>query len=236
VAAYLDNFLGKLNPEVLNQLSSALNIDENVVSQIIPEVTALILEGLKKQKDDFGGQERVDHILDKYGSADALSNIGQLFERKKYDNRIDASLGGLLGHSGYDATNSISKNFDLDSNIASKIIPMLAPVILGVLTNKRDSKDIGSSGISALLEQNWNGGFFDFIEGIILGDSPKTAGEFLGGLSGVKSILNLLNIITAKLKKFIITLQEKYHTVIELAHKYCTQNPNLKYPNITKRI
>ncbi len=35
----------------------------------------MILGGLKKQKDNHGGEERVDHILNKYGSSSVLDDI-----------------------------------------------------------------------------------------------------------------------------------------------------------------
>jgi hypothetical protein len=181
-----------MGPEVANKLGSSLGIDQKIVQQIIPQVAPMILGGLKKQKDDFGGQQRVDHILNKYGSADVLQNLDQLFSKKLNDPKADPKLGGLLGDAGTQAANLISKNFNLDSNTAMKLIPMLAPVILGFLTNKRDNQGAGSIGIASLLDQNGDGSILDDVAGFLLNQaSGQKSGNFLtnllGGLFGKKN-------------------------------------------------
>ncbi len=61
--------MGSLGPEVSNQLSSTLGLDANTASQILPQVAPMILGGLKRQMEERGGAPRIDHILNKYGSA-----------------------------------------------------------------------------------------------------------------------------------------------------------------------
>lgn len=154
----------------------------------------MILGGLKKQKDEHGGQERVDHILNKYGSADTLNNLTELFSSKAKEQNPDPNLGGLLGNAGSQAVNMLSNQFKLDSGTVSKLIPMIAPVVLGFLTKKRDSGGAGSSGISALLDQDGDGSILDDVAGFLMGGSGKSGqsgmgnliGNLLGGLFGKK--------------------------------------------------
>lgn len=192
---FVDEFMGSLGPQVAKGLASNLGINKNVASQIIPHVIPMILGGLKKQKDDFGGEERVDHILNKYGSADVLSNLGGLFKTKAKDTSVDPRLGGLLGESGVQATDMIANQFKLDSSVAAKIIPMLAPVVLGALTKKRDAGGVGSSGIASLLDQDGDGSILDDVAGFLMqgllggGGTQKgggVLGSLLGGLFGKK--------------------------------------------------
>ncbi len=189
---FIEEFMSSMGPEVSKKMGSALNIDQNIIQQIIPQVAPMILGGLKNQKDNFGGEQRVDHILNKYGSADVLQNLDQLFSNKLNDPKTDPKLGGLLGDAGTQATNLISKNFNLDSNTDMKLIPMLAPVILGFLTNKRDSQGAGSSGIASLLDQNGDGSILDDVAGFLLNQSSgQKSGNLLtnllGGLFGKKN-------------------------------------------------
>jgi len=67
------------------------------VQKLIPQLAPLILSGLKRQKDDQGGDARVDHILNKYGDASVLNNINDFIASKTNDTAADANLGGLLG-------------------------------------------------------------------------------------------------------------------------------------------
>jgi len=188
MGTFIDDFVGSLGGDVSKEVSSSLGINPETVMQMLPAVAPLILGGLKKQKDEHGGADRVDHILNKYGSASVLDNLGDLFSSKAKDKNPDPNLGGLLGNSGGEAANLISKQFNLDGGTAMKLIPMLAPVILGFLTKQRDEGGKGSSGISALLDQDGDGSVLDDVAGFLMqglgGSSQKSSGNLLGGLLG----------------------------------------------------
>ena len=185
---FIDDLVGSLGGDVAKQVSSTLGIEPDKVMQMLPQVAPLILGGLKKQKDEHGGEERVDHILNKYGSASVLDNLGDLFSSKAKDENHDPNLGGLLGNSGGEAANLISKQLNIDSGTAMKLIPMLAPVILGFLTKQRDEGGKGSSGISSLLDQDGDGSILDDVGGFLLqglgGSSQKSSNNLLGGILG----------------------------------------------------
>jgi len=188
MASIMEEFLSSLGPEVASQLSANLDIEENAVQQMLPQIGPMILGGLKRQKDHYGGQERVDHILNKYGSADVLDNIGDFFSSQVQNREADPRLGGLLGDSGEEATNMLSKQFNLDGNTAMKIIPMLAPIILGFLTKTRDQGGAGSSGIASILDRDGDGSILDDVAEMFLqgstGRSRTGGGSLLGGLLG----------------------------------------------------
>ena len=185
----VEEFINSLGPEVTKKMSSTTNIDQGTLQQLLPAITPMILGGLKKQKDERGGQDRVDHILNKYGSPTVLDNMEDLFKQKLNDNSTEPNLGGLLGNAGTEATNMLTNNFKIDSNMASKLIPMLAPIVLGFLTKKRDSCT-GSSGLAGLLDQDGDGSVLDDVAGLFLGGLGGSSNKgnpltnLLGGLLG----------------------------------------------------
>lgn len=188
MASIMEEFLSSLGPEVSSKLSANLGIEENAVEQMLPQIGPMILGGLKRQKDNYGGQQRVDHILNKYGSADVLDDIGDFFSSQVQNREADPRLGGLLGDSGVQATNALSKQFNLDGNTAMKIIPMLAPIILGFLTKTRDQGGAGSSGIASILDRDGDGSILDDVAEMFLqgsaGRSRTSGGGLLGALLG----------------------------------------------------
>jgi hypothetical protein len=186
---FVEEFMGTLGPQVTKELSKNLGIQKSAASQIVPQLIPMILGGLKKQKDEQGGEARVDHILNKYGSSSVLEDIGGLFSKKVKDDTVDPRLGGLLGESGVQATDMIANQFKLDSSVASRLIPMLAPVVLGALTQKRDAQGAGSSGIASLLDQDGDGSILDDVAGFLMkgllgGSGSQTGGNVLGSLLG----------------------------------------------------
>jgi len=187
MASIVEEFMSSLGPEVSSQLSANLGIEENAVQQMLPQIAPMILGGLKRQKDNYGGEERVDHILNKYGSADVLDNIGDFFSAQVQDQQADPRLGGLLGDSGVQATNMLSEQFNLSGSTATKIIPMLAPIILGFLTQKRDQGGAGSTGIASILDRDGDGSILDDVAEMFLQGSSgrsRAGGGLLGGLLG----------------------------------------------------
>lgn len=184
MANFIDEFMKTLGPQVTKELSSKMNIDQNIAKKLLPQIAPLILGGLKRQKDNFGGAERVDHILNKYGSASALENIAGIFTKGVKEKNPDPALGGLLGNSGLQAVSLLAKQFNLKGDQAKQLIPMLAPIILGALTKKRDADGVGSSGIAALLDQDGDGSILDDVAGFLMKGSGSSRGGsgLLGGL------------------------------------------------------
>jgi predicted transcriptional regulator len=185
---FIDEFMKSYGPEVTSQLSSNLNVDRGTVQKLIPQLAPLILSGLKRQKDTRGGDERVNHILNKYGDSSALNNIKDLISVKTKATAPDANLGGLLGENGgVQAAQMLAKNMNIDASTIIKMIPALTPVILGALSKKRDTGGAGISGIGALLDADGDGSILDDVAGFILkgGSGQQTKGKgLLGSLLG----------------------------------------------------
>jgi len=189
MANFIDEFMKAYGPEVTRQMSSNFNLDQGTVQKLIPKLAPLIISGLKKQKDTQGGDERVDHILNKYGDSSVLDNIKDLISSKANDSSVDANLGGLLGaNGGVQAAQALAGNLNLDASTIMKIIPALAPIILGALSRKRDTGGAGISGIGSLLDANGDGSILDDVAGFLLkggAGATQTKGKgLLGSLLG----------------------------------------------------
>jgi hypothetical protein len=91
----------------------------------------------------------------------------------------------LLGESGgVQAAHALGKSMNIDASKIIKMIPALAPLILGALSKKRDTAG-GIGGIGSLLDANGDGSIIDDVTGFILGGSGQTKGKgILGSLLG----------------------------------------------------
>jgi hypothetical protein len=188
MADFIESFLKDYGGEVSEQLSSNLNIDQNTALRLLPLVTPLILGGLKRQAEVHGGKnkrarsDRVNHILNKYGSPSVLDHIGNEFQTRAGVRKPDPRLGGLLGDSGIEAANTMSKQFGLDKKTAMKLIVMLAPIILGALSKQKSKKGMGSQGISALIDQDGDDQIFDDVAGFLMSQFTQSKSQKQGGL------------------------------------------------------
>ncbi|MHC1733970.1 MAG: DUF937 domain-containing protein [Bacteroidales bacterium] len=188
MAGFIDEFLKSYGPEVTKQMSNNFNVDQGTVQKLIPQLTPLIIAGLKRQKDTRGGDERVDHILNKYGDSSVLDNIQDLIATKAHAEQVDPNLGGLLGDAGgLQAAQALAKKMNIDASTIMKMIPALAPLVLGALTKKRDTGDKGISGVGAMLDADGDGSILDDVAGFLLKGSSSSrsrGGGLLGSILG----------------------------------------------------
>jgi hypothetical protein len=185
MASFIEELMESFGPQVNESVSSRMGIQKNTADQLIPAIAPLILGGLKRQMEQHGGADRADHILNKYGRADVLDRIDDEIATRSREENPDPRLGGLLGDSGVQAADTISKQFKIDPSIAMKLIPALAPIILGALSNKRDKEGMGASGIASLIDQDGDGQILDDVAGFLMqGLSASGSGQG-GGLLGM---------------------------------------------------
>lgn len=190
MANFIDEFMKTYGGEVTKQMASNTGLDQNTVQALLPKLAPLILAGLKKQKDEMGGDARVDHILNKYGDPSVLDHIQDLIASKTHDSTADANLGGLLGvNGGTQAAQALGKSLNIDASKIMKMIPALAPIILGALSKKKKTASGGIGGIGSLLDADGDGSIIDDVAGYILkggsGQQKKgkgILGSILGGM------------------------------------------------------
>lgn len=190
---FINDLLGNLSGGATDKIGSSLGIDPQIIQQAIPLIAPMILGGLKNQSTNFGGQDRVDHILNKYGDPGVLENVDGMIENKLGQSNVDPNLGGLLGNSGSSVTNLLSEKFGIDGNTAMKIIPLVAPLILGYLSKSKNEHPEGSAGFASFLDQNGDGNVLDDVVGLLSGSGQKDNSgqggglmDLLGGLLGGK--------------------------------------------------
>jgi len=188
MANFIDEFMKTYGGEVSSQMAANTGLDQKTVQSLLPKLAPLILGGLKKQKDERGGDARVDHILNKYGDPSVLNNIKDLISSKTNDPAADANLGGLLGaNGGIQAAQALGKSLNIDASKIMKMIPALAPIILGALSRKKTTASGGIGGIGSLLDADGDGSIIDDVAGYILkgGVSQQTKGKsILGSILG----------------------------------------------------
>ena len=179
-------FMKQFGPDVTRNLSANLGLKPRAARQVVPEIIPMILGGLKRQMQTQGGAPRLDHILNKYGSPDVLGRIGEEMSARAGQPNPDPRLGGLLGESGVQATQVIGQKFGIDPKKLMNLIPMLAPLILGALSQKKSQTGTGLDGLAGMIDRDGDGDILDDIGGFLsqgLG-SGSGGGGLLGGILG----------------------------------------------------
>ena len=193
--SFLDDFIEGDGRQVPDQLTQ-LGLSRDQASEALSKIGPMILAGLKRQSESSGGEERVNHIVQKYGRESALDDLGGFVKQKSEESHFDPRLGGLLGDAGPQAADALDQKLGLSAGMGMKLIPILAPIILGALKKRANSggssRDGGSGGgglLGSILDRDGDGNILDDVAGMVLGGALGSGGaqqsQGRGGLGGL---------------------------------------------------
>ncbi len=202
-----DNILSEITsdmgPTIASQLASQLGLGEDQAQQAIERVAPLILGGLKRQGEQHGGEGRVNHIVQKYGRENVLDDLDGHIQRRVQDSNPDPSLGGLLGAAGPQAADLLDNKLGLSAGMGKKLIPILAPIILGALKKRANASGAtrsaggGNSGLAgglltSILDRDGDGNVLDDVAGMIFGGGAAAGGGRSGGGGFLMKLISML--------------------------------------------
>lgn len=176
----MDELLGSLGGEEgLGSLLSGLTGggDAKELGGVAKGSLGAILGGLAQNaSNEEGAGALFDAIKNKHdGSAlDDTTGFGgtdQVEDGKKI-------LGHVFGDKQETVTNKLAESSGMDMGMIAKILPALAPVVMGFLGKKAQGGQLDANGLSGMLSSGMEDGFgLDDIMGLL--------GEDAGGLSGL---------------------------------------------------
>ncbi len=145
----VDGILGQLGPAGVAQIAKSLGVDERVMGPAVAAAIPAILGGMANNTRKPEGAESL---------ANALGD---------HDPSIFDALGGLLGGGGDGAKilghvlggrqPHVEKNLagqsGLNLDIIMKLLPILAPLVMGYLSREKQSRGLDAGGLGAVLGQ-----------------------------------------------------------------------------------
>lgn len=172
--AGLDDILGMLP---IDQVAAKLGVDPATAAQAVQEGGGAILGGLQRNAATPEGASAIDAALAKH------SGLGDSVDLDQVDT---ADGEKILGHVFGGQKDQVAQTLTSEPQTAGidfgKLLPMLAPIILGLLAKK---KQTGGAA------QESSGGIGDLIGGLLggllgggSGGGQKAGGIDIGGLLG----------------------------------------------------
>jgi hypothetical protein len=168
---------------VATKLSAATDLTPEQSLQALSALSPLVLSSLKRKQAEVGAGG-IEELLAQAGiTEDQADNLDDVFEK------------GLAGHSSQtraifdddaqdQTAQALSKKFNIGGALAKKLLPMLAPIILGMLLKKggqggrSGATQSGGSGlaggIGSILDRDGDGSCLDDIAGMVLGGGGAT--------------------------------------------------------------
>ena len=190
----------------LGQIAGLLGADSGAAEKGVAAALPALLGGLAKNAQSEEGAASLLGALDKHDGS-VLNNIGGLGDMLGDGSKI---LGHVFGDQQSQVAGAVAKESGLDLGMVTKLLPMLAPVVMGFLGKQKAAGGLdagslagalgkeqeglmagGMGGMLGMLDRDGDGNPMNDITGM-LGGAAGGGGGSTGGKSGIMGMLSKL--------------------------------------------
>jgi hypothetical protein len=189
-----------LGGNALGQISRQIGAaDEQSTAKAISAALPIIVGAMNRNTDQRGGADALFNALNKDHDGSILENLTG-FLGGAQSGPGDAILGHVLGGKRQSVETGLSRMSGLDLGSIAKLLPILAPIVMGLLGRTQRQKGFDANGLSEFLTgerqraASRNPAAVDILgnlldtnnDGQVVDDVVKLGTSLLGGLFGPK--------------------------------------------------
>ncbi len=206
----MDILQGQISEEMLGQISEHIGAEPQQTAQATNGIFATLLGGLANNASSEGGLSALASALDKDHDGSVLDDLmgmmgGMMQGGEQQSGAMNGLgiLGHILGDRQESAAEQVSQSSGLSMGQVMKLMPILAPILMGVLGRAKSQGNLGLGDLAGILmggaQQAQSGGFGDLIGSVLggvlgggqqqqqqaqMGGAGDLIGSVLGGLFG----------------------------------------------------
>ena len=184
-----------LDTNTVSSIAGQIGADENQTATAINAAVPILLGALDRNSDQPGGADALFGALSRDHDGGILDNIGGFLGGGSSSAIGGAILGHVLGGRQSSVETGLSKTSGLDLGAIAKLLPILAPIVMGALGRARQENGLDASGVSDYLSNEREratqvnpdgmavlGNLLDTDnDGQVIDDVMKLGGGLLGG-------------------------------------------------------
>ena len=146
----LENLLGQLTGDSLDQVGQAIGADKGQAWNAIGAALPVLLGALSRNAKSNDGAEALTNALAKDHDGSVLDNL-QGFLGQGQASSAAGILRHIFGGKQSQVENSLSKTTGLDRGTVLKLLLILAPIVMGMLGKKRKQSGLAARDVADLL-------------------------------------------------------------------------------------
>lgn len=183
----LEELAGALGGETLGQLAGALGADNDAVSKGVAAALPALLGGLARNARQPSGAGAIASALGNDHDGSILDSLGMIlggspWAQQQANRHGESILGHVFGDNRPRVEQQVQQTSGLSSAMVSKLLPLLAPIVMGYIGRKLAGG--GADMVSQSLEQEraqvqQNDGMFGAILDMLDGDDAPGGGNLL---------------------------------------------------------
>lgn len=169
MSGLVEGILGQLGPSGVAQIAKSLGTDEGSMNTAVAAAIPAILAGMANNTRQPAGAEALSTALNDH-SPSIFDQLGGLLGGSEDGMKI---LGHVLGGRQRGVEENIAGQSGLNLDVIMKLLPILAPLVMGYLSKQKQDQGLDAGGL-----------------GSILGQERQEAETRQPGLGGLASILD----------------------------------------------
>lgn len=202
MSVLLDLIKTQLNDSHYASFGQAIGADPAQTKSAVDQALPVLLGALSNKATSNTSLDFVTSLLDKNHDGSVLDDILGMVTGGGSAPQAEApgaaALKSLLGNQVSTVENHVAQNSGLNADAVTKLLPMLATVVMGALTKAQSSQNLSGQGLRSFLEkesssiaqnQPQTSSFLASIldqnhDGSVIDDIARMGAGFLGGLRG----------------------------------------------------
>ncbi|MCS3843528.1 DUF937 domain-containing protein [Microbacterium sp. AK031] len=157
----------------IDDIAAKLNVSPDVAKAAVEQGGAVLLGGLAKNAASEEGSAAIQNALKKHEGKAGVSAVDEVDQADG-----DKIVTHVLGDQKQAVTSKLNESDKTAGIDFGKLLPILAPIIMGLIANKNEEKSTTSDGAES------GGGIGDLIGGLIGGGDKSGSGGGIGDLLG----------------------------------------------------
>lgn len=192
MASMLEELADTLGGDTLGQLAGVLGADSDAVGRGVAAALPALIGGLARNTRQPDGASALSNALGDRHDGSILDSLGAIFGGSQWAmQQANRDGEGILGHVFGDSRPRVEEQVQaasgLDSSIVTKLLPLLAPIVLGYLGKKfrgGDGDQVAADLEHERAEVKKSDGMFGQILDMLDGDDDNDGGGGLLDMAG----------------------------------------------------
>ena len=150
MSGLLDGLMQHLDQGTMQQVSNALGTDSATTTGAVAAAMPVLMAALAKNASEPGGATALAGALDRDHDGSGLDDVMAMVSGAQ-GGAGQAMLGHILGRGQTGVTQSLGAATGLDGARATKLLVMLAPVVLAYLGRAKRDQGLDAGGLGTML-------------------------------------------------------------------------------------
>lgn len=153
MSSVLESLSQHISPAVVEQIAGRIGADRSAVQGAIGAALPLLVNALGRNASDPNEAAAITSTLERDHDGSLLDNLADLVLGKAHGRQADGEgiLSHVLGGRRNSVEEGVSRTSGLDMGQVARLLPILAPMVMGALGKIRQQRSLDAPAVQNLL-------------------------------------------------------------------------------------